>query len=66
MTCPKCGGKMKLGFAIRPNTTLNALYIVPPPLINVDTLRKMKVAKCELCGHSDDDLTIIDKEDNDD
>jgi hypothetical protein len=64
MPCPKCGGKMKLGFAIRPRDG-RGLSVIALPLINVNTLRKMKVAKCESCGHSDDDLTLIDEKNYD-
>ena len=54
MNCPKCGTKMRLGKAIKPDTEANALYIAPQPMINADTLELINVLKCPACGHSDD------------
>lgn len=54
MLCPRCGIEMDNGHAIRPNTEHDALYIVPPPLINTDTLRIILCYKCPECGHSEE------------
>lgn len=60
MNCPKCGTKMSLGKAIKPDIEAKVLYIAPKwnlapqSMINADTLELINVLKCPACGHSDD------------
>ncbi len=52
--CPKCGGHLGIGVAIKPHIEKNALYIAPQPIINNETLELIPVFKCIKCGYSFD------------
>lgn len=52
MICPKCGGDLHVGIAIKPHIEENARYIAPQPLINNETLELIPVLKCIKCGYS--------------
>lgn len=52
MICPKCGGDLQVGIAIKPHIEENTRYIAPQPLINNETLELIPVLKCIKCGYS--------------
>jgi len=51
--CPKCFSPLKTGMAIEPDMEYGARYLIPPPLINSDTIELISVKKCVNCGHSE-------------
>jgi hypothetical protein len=59
----KCDGKFTEGIAIKSEHSRSVCWW-GNRISNADTLEIIPVAKCNKCGHSDDDLTLIQGDEN--